>query len=225
MADRIAALFDLDGTLIDSRPAVLAAYRFALAEVTGALDHLAALGTGEMMKLRMTEVMDLVARDRAAECVLRYDDFYRREGHAIVTVYPGVVDMLADLQERGVALGIVTNKGRNRTGRDLDPLDGRGTGRSMFTTVVTTEDTVERKPSPQPLLLGLERGGWRAAGSVYVGDGPHDAVAAAAAGMRFVGAAYGYYGADALAPVARGPVAATAAEVLGAVLAQLDGAG
>lgn len=188
-----AVLFDLDGTLIDSRPAILDCYRAALAPIPGGWESLLELGLGRVMRWRMREVMAEVAGERAAECRARYESHYLEEGHRKVTLYPGAVDMLDGLRRQGVRLGIVTNKARVRTEHDLRTVHGARDLLPLFDVVVTTEDTPERKPSPEPVLLGLRRGGWAAADCAYVGDGPHDAESALAAGTGFVGAGWGYY--------------------------------
>ncbi|MFG1945317.1 HAD family hydrolase [Nonomuraea sp. NPDC048826] len=188
-----AVLFDLDGTLVDSRPAILDCYRAALAPLPGGWESLLALGLGRMMRWRMREVMAEVAGERAAECESRYERHYLEEGHRKVTLYPGAADMLDALRGQGLRLGIVTNKGRVRTEHDLRTVHGARDLLPLFDVVVTTEDTVERKPSPEPILHGLRRAGWAAGDCAYVGDGPHDAEAAVAAGTGFVGAGWGYY--------------------------------
>ncbi|MDA0638638.1 HAD family hydrolase [Nonomuraea sp. MCN248] len=203
-----AVLFDLDGTLVDSRPAILDCYRAALAPVPRGWETLLELGLGRVMRWRMREVMAVVAGDRAAECESRYERHYLDEGHRKVVLYPGAVDLLDALREQGSRLGIVTNKGRVRTEHDLRTVHGTRDLLPLFDVVVTTEDTTERKPSPAPILLGLQRAGWTAGDCVYVGDGPHDAEAALAAGTGFVGAGWGYYP-DELAS-ARPPLAVAA---------------
>ncbi len=195
----LCVMFDLDGTLIDSRAAILSAYRYALEPVVGGFARLESLGFGHVMRIRMVDVMTEVAGRLAGDCAVRYDDFYHREAHRHVRIYPGAVDLLTDLRDLGLPLGIVTNKGRSRTATDLDGLDGEGTGRQLFAVIISTEDTALPKPSPQPILLALERTAWPAADTVYVGDGPHDLEAAQAAGTTFIGAGWGYYGEQALA--------------------------
>ena len=202
-----AAIFDLDGTLLDSRGAVLAAYRLAAVEFPGGPERLESIAEGQLLAMRVIECCTIIAgAERAEECAAAYDLCYRTRTRDQVRLYPGVVDMLAQLRDSGIRLGVVTNKGASRTPADISPLDGRGQGAELFDVVVTAADSVERKPSPVPIQIALERGGWHPESSVYVGDGPHDAESAFGAGLAFVGAVWGYYGHQALA--------ATGAEVL-----------
>ncbi|MGJ9413845.1 HAD family hydrolase [Aeromicrobium sp. CF4.19] len=200
MSDSVpAALFDLDGTLVDSRPAILGAMRAAAGEFDGAAERLAEYSEGVLLaeRLRVTAAA-IAGHERAAEYAARYDEHYAELSPQLTTVYPDVVDVLAELRADGVRLGIVTNKGQSRTPGDLAPLDGARGGLDLFDVVVTADDTVERKPSPEPILHGLRKVGWRSESAVYVGDGPHDARAALDAGTSFIGAGWGYYGRDSL---------------------------
>jgi phosphoglycolate phosphatase-like HAD superfamily hydrolase len=92
----------------------------------------------------------------------------------------------------------VTNKGIERT---LIDLRVAGIQAETFAAIVTAEDTVERKPHPAPILLGLERAGAVAADAIYVGDGPQDIWAARNAGMPVIAVAYGFYDRAALSPL------------------------
>ncbi|WP_347059646.1 HAD hydrolase-like protein [Blastococcus sp. HT6-30] len=190
-----AALFDLDGTLLDSRAAVIDAYRLAARAYPNGLENLAAIPEGRLLAMRVIECCALIAGPALAEdCAVRYDENYRLRTRKKVQVYPGVVEALAALRTEGIRLGVVTNKGLARTPGDIAPLDGHGNGAELFDVVVTAADTVERKPSPRPIQWALEKTGWAPGWAVYVGDGPHDAQSAFGAGLSFVGAGWGYYG-------------------------------
>jgi phosphoglycolate phosphatase-like HAD superfamily hydrolase len=192
-------LFDLDGTLLDSRPAVLAAYAEAASAFEGGAERLAAIPVGELLAMRVVESGAVIAGAGDAEALVRlYDEAYRLRTYTEVTLYDGVVPMLRALVDSGFALGVVTNKGLSRTPGDVAPLDGGTGGEALFEVIVTADDSVERKPSPRPMEIALERGGWRAEDAVYIGDGPHDHESASSAGMAFIGAGWGYYGPDAL---------------------------
>lgn len=193
------ALFDLDGTLLDSRPAVLDAYALAAAEFPGGSAALSLIPEGRLLAMRVIEVCAEIAGPADADrCAQLYDENYRLHAPNQVKLYDGVVETLKTLLDEGFDLGIVTNKGRSRTPSDIAPLDGGGGGASLFKVVVTADDTPERKPSSIPMEFALREGGWSPNEVVYVGDGPHDAESALSAGLNFVGAAWGYYGEQSL---------------------------
>ncbi|MDO9377450.1 MAG: HAD hydrolase-like protein [Nocardioidaceae bacterium] len=203
-------LFDLDGTLIDSRPALVAAYRAAFDEVLGTEFPELEDDPERFLTPRVLEVCTDVAGPRAGDCVEAYDRHYRDTTYRLVTPYPGILDMLAVLRGRGVVTGIVTNKGRARAERDLAWV---GIEPGSLAAVVCAEDTVERKPHPAPVALGIATAGVGAAETVYVGDGPQDARSGRACGASTISVLYGYYGREALREAGADHVAATPADL------------
>jgi len=183
-------LFDFDGTLIDSLPALVGAYQQAFLEVLGHTVPELESDPASFLTPRVAEVCRAVAGPRAEECAVAYDRHYRASTYRLASAYPGVLDMVATLQERGVAAGIVTNKGRARTLRDLEWI---GLAPEQLATVVCSEDTLLRKPDGAPVALGIDLAGGIPERTVYVGDGPQDARAARAAGAASIGVLYGYY--------------------------------
>ncbi|WP_133787482.1 HAD-IA family hydrolase [Kribbella sp. VKM Ac-2571] len=103
-------------------------------------------------------------------------------------LYAGVDESLDQLAEAGIRIGAVTNLPRWVAGPML-----RGTGLLEYLdTTVDFGATRRHKPNPQPLLVALERLDCSPVDSWYVGDHADDAAAAAAAGMHFAWAAWGY---------------------------------
>jgi HAD superfamily hydrolase (TIGR01509 family) len=182
-------LFDFDGTLADSLPAVVECYRFATAEVLGA--EWPGPDPADVQRVLTSRFSDICAEkagERTPQLVERFRDRYVGELDAPVTLYPGVRAALEELLERGIAIGIVTNK--TRFALDVD-LERTGLAELPFAALVSADDTEERKPHPRPLLLGLERTGLTPSRGYYVGDGPHDVAAAHAAGMHGIAVLWG----------------------------------
>lgn len=204
-------LFDLDGTLIHSRPALVAAYRAAFSEVLGQSFPDLEKDPERFLTPRVWEVCTDIAGDRAAECVEAYDRHYRTDTYQLVKPYPGILEMLTTLQERGISTGIVTNKGRARAEMDLAWV---GIAPNSMTAVICAEDTTERKPHPAPVALGIATAGVEPAETVYVGDGPQDARSGRASGAATISVLYGYYDADVLAEAGPDQVAATPADLV-----------
>jgi phosphoglycolate phosphatase-like HAD superfamily hydrolase len=61
----------------------------------------------------------------------------------------------------------------------------------LFDVIVGGDETERQKPSPEPLLLALDRLGAEPADAAYVGDSPFDMQAARAAGLYAVGVSWG----------------------------------
>ncbi len=179
-------LFDLDGTLIDSGPIIIASMRHASVTVLGREPDeekvRAAIGgpglVAQMRELDPERVDELVETYRA----------HNEPLHATLEAFDGMLELLPRLRERGHRLGIVTAK-RLRT-VDL-ALDRFPLLRETAEVVVGAEDTERHKPDPDPLLEALARLGAEPGDAAYVGDSPFDIRAGKAAGMLAVAVGWG----------------------------------
>lgn len=190
-----AVLFDLDGTLLDSTRLLLEGYRHTV------LSCLGVATTDEdwlpLMGLPLREQMAHFSPERADEMVRVYREFYGREHDARVAAYPHAADVLAELRQMGLALGVVTSKKTHFAWRGL-----RITGLAdAVSAVVGEDDTVEHKPRPAPILEALRRLAVAPRQAVMVGDSPHDVAAAHAAGVAAIAALWGPFSRDALEPL------------------------
>ena len=183
-------LFDLDGTLADTAPDLAYALNCVLAEqglVPLALEQVrpaASHGAVAMLRLAFPDVPDETLnplRDR-------FSVHYRANLDRYTTLFPGTLGMLAGLEERGIAWGIVTNKLAHLT----EPLLLALGLHLRAACVVSGDTTAHAKPHPAPLLHACELMGCEPAAAIYVGDSSNDVEAARRAGMRVVVAGYGY---------------------------------
>jgi pyrophosphatase PpaX len=179
-------LFDLDGTLIDSGPIIIASMRHASLTVLGVEPDeekvRAAIG-GPGLYVQM--------RDLDPERVDELVEVYRAHNeplHAELEAFTDVLDLLPKLREEGRRLGIVTAK-RLRT-VDL-ALDRFPVLREVSDVIIGMEDTERHKPDPDPIFEALRRLGAEPADAVYVGDSPFDVAAAKAAGTFAVAVTWG----------------------------------
>jgi HAD superfamily hydrolase (TIGR01509 family) len=99
--------------------------------------------------------------------------------------YDGVSDLIAELAARHIPVCIVTSSPGSYCSRVLKHWKWVGIK------TVCYHDTKRRKPDPDPILLGLERLGLKAADAISVGDEPKDIQASKAAGVYTVGALWG----------------------------------
>ena len=185
-----AALFDLDGTLLDSAPDMLAvANRMRAARGVGpmpldALRPHVSKGARAMLGAAFPE-LDAAGRDGL---VGEFLDLYEAELGLHGAPFAGVEAMLAKLEAVGCAWGIVTNK-PEYLARKLMPLLGWETRCAVL---IGGDTLAARKPDPLPLTVAAQRIGLAAADCVYVGDDERDILAARAAGMASVAALWGY---------------------------------
>jgi phosphoglycolate phosphatase len=171
-----ALVFDLDGTVWDSRPwlaraisgGAVDAERQALASLRDNAPAARLLHAAGVTTARFRTICD-----EASD----------------LSLYPGVRETLSALQDEGTALGVVTNL----PGWIASPmLDCVGLG-EFFGSVIAFSRTRPSKPHPAPIQASLEDLGIEPVPGVwYVGDADSDAEAARRASVSFAWASYGY---------------------------------
>jgi pyrophosphatase PpaX len=184
-----AALFDFDGTLVDTTELIYQSMRHATGEVLGREipREILLANVGQPLPRQM----ELIDAERA-EALLESYRLHNEEHHdALIQEFPGVEDALARLRASGVWIAVVTSKRRFSVEMALKSFPGLGEVVDRF---VTMEDTVEHKPNPAPLLKGLEfLGDIPPEEAAYVGDSPFDVAAAKAAGITSVAVSWGAF--------------------------------
>lgn len=186
-----AVLFDLDGTLADTAPDLGLALNMqrerhglpALPQETirpyASHGSKGLLGIGFGIAPEHPEFAN-----RREEYLALYDEVFC---HA-PTLFPGVAELLSDIERQGLKWGVVTNKPRRFT----QPLIQALGLSERATCVVSGDDCPNPKPHPDTLLLACQQSDSRPEVCVYVGDAERDVVAGLAAGMATVVALYGY---------------------------------
>jgi phosphoglycolate phosphatase len=186
-------IFDLDGTLIDSRRD-LARSANELIRAHGArplpeADIIRMVGDGARRLVERAfdaAALGPVSHDHVEQFVAIYQD------HLVDSTLPyeGVVDVLRTLAARG-PVALITNKPAAPTRRLLDHFGVR----DCFVSVTAGEDPYPRKPAPDSTLAAMRAARASALETVFVGDSHVDARTARAAGVHFCFARYGF-GAD-----------------------------
>lgn len=205
-----AILFDLDGTLIDSIELIVRSFQHATATHLGA-----PLPREEIIPTigrSLAGELERIAPGNGAALLATYRTFMFANHDEFVTVYPGIFEMLAAIRTRGIPTGIVTSKARLSAAPSFERflLD-----REMAV-IVVEDDTARHKPHPAPLLHAAAALDLPPTACWYIGDSTHDMVAARAAGMTGIGAAWGPYPRADLEPLADA-IAETPGDVLALV--------
>jgi HAD superfamily hydrolase (TIGR01509 family) len=171
-------LFDWDGTLLNSYEADSAAYlaMFQSMNIPWGLKELARYYSPNWHKVYRAARLH---QSRWADADLAWRTAYARQKPKLL---PDAQRLLADLRKR-YRLGLVTGGDRGRVSRQLRQFHLLHT----FSVRVCCDDTVERKPHPQPLLLALRTLRLSAQDCVYVGDTREDVHMARSAGVRTIG--------------------------------------
>lgn len=187
-----AAVFDLDGTLIDSAADLRRA-------INGALGTLGrrALSVREVTAMIGDGIVRLTERALAATGAPLSDAALDRAVAAVKeayadlppsTLYDGARETLAGLAERGLALALCTNKPIDATVRLLDQLGIT----ACFQAVAGGDSYPAKKPDPMPVRGLLAQLGVAPAAAAMIGDSGNDIGAGRAAGLITVAVSYGY---------------------------------
>ncbi len=177
-----AVLFDCDGTLADSEPMITASLIDALRDegFTVTPDQVRAI-----FGRTLPEMAALLIGPLAVGQMDRIRANYRR--HAVprrpsVRPMPGATALLGALAERGIALGMVTNKVETSTAVQLAEFGWQ----TRFGAVIAADSVARTKPAPDPAIEALRRLGVPPEHSVFIGDTESDTQCGRDAGIPLV---------------------------------------
>jgi pyrophosphatase PpaX len=183
-------LFDLDGTLIDSVRLILDSYHHTLAThgLPPRTDEEWLAGVGTPLTAQFAAWGH--DPDTLQALIATYRAYNLKHHDRMVTVYPGVVDVVRGLKQAGVATGLVTSKNRTGAVRGLTLVRLE----ALMDVLVCSDEVENPKPHPEPVekavrLLDADPGA-----TVYVGDSIHDMRSGRAAGVRTAAVLWGPFG-------------------------------
>ena len=182
-------LFDLDGTLADTAPDLAGALNYVLKKynyeplpyekIRPVVSHggvaLITLGFGREHPEFDTLYKELLAH-------------YQQNIANETTLFPGMAELLTELENANIKWGVVTNK----PGWLTEPLMAALNLTSRACAIVSGDTLTERKPHPAPLLHACQQAGSLAEECIYVGDAERDIDAGNSAGMLSLVALFGY---------------------------------
>lgn len=184
-------LFDLDGTLVDTAPDLGHALNIQLerhGKPTLAMDKIrpvASHGSKGLLALGFGLTPDHTDFEQMrSEYLSIYDDVFTRSP----VLFEGMETVLENIESKGLAWGVVTNKPRRFT----EPLVKSMDLYKRATTVVCGDDAAQPKPNPETLFMACNQAKTKISDALYIGDAERDIQAGRAAGMKTVVAMYGY---------------------------------
>lgn len=215
---RDVALFDLDGTVLDTYAPILESMRYATKAVFG--EALPDSKLVSMVGQPLVTQMQAFAAERgcgpevADELTRVYREYNECDLDEKSFPFPGIPEAIASLKNAGFTVGVVTSK---RAALATKSLKAHGLF-DAFACVNGAEDSTAHKPNPDPLLTAAEKLGVSPDRCVYVGDSPYDLQAAHAAKMPSVGVTWGkFFGRDILLEQMPSVLIASPEELVGAV--------
>ena len=183
----LTALFDLDGTLIDSIELIWSCYRHtALVHTSRApADEFWLAGLGRPLEWQFAQLTDDPAE--VQRMIVTYRAYNHAHHDAMVKRYPGAVEAVRALKRRGARVGVVTSKLRSTAQRGLAFCGFDG----LFDVVIGADDVQHPKPDGEPVRRALDALVALPDSAIMVGDSPHDIAAGRAAGVRTAAALWG----------------------------------
>jgi len=187
--------FDLDGTLADTAPDLAGALNALLlekgkqvldfAQIRPVVSH----GGNALLRLAFDITEDEPGFNQLRK---RFLEIYEARLHNSTTLFDGMDNVLATLEEEQFIWGVITNKPRWLT----EPLMQQLGLAHRAACIISGDSTDHSKPHPAPMQLANKATKTRPATTLYIGDAKRDIEAGKAAGMHTVVALYGYVGTD-----------------------------
>lgn len=180
-------VFDWDGTLMDSTPAIVAAIQGACRDMQLPVppDEAASWVIGLGLADALRTAVPALTEDQWQPFAERYRFHYLTRDPEL-RLFAGVEQMLDELAGAGVYLAVATGKSRNGLNRAL-----QSTGLSKRFDATRCADETHSKPHPAMLLELMDELCVAPANTVMIGDTSHDLNMAGNAGVHGVGVAYG----------------------------------
>ena len=183
------ALFDLDGTLIDSASGILSSIEYAFAQIGAPLPEREILHTwiGPPFHQTFPSVLgDDPARVELA--IENYREHYMATGWAGHSVYPGIAEVIAALVAAGCALGVVTTKPVAQARKIIEHLPFA----AAFARIYGPDIKTAHSAKTQMIAQALEDFAAPAVQTAMIGDRHFDIEGARANGVRAIGVAWGF---------------------------------
>lgn len=214
---KLAAVFDLDGTLLDTIDDLAYAVNTALTE-NGFPTHpreayFYFVGNGARTLVQRALPQD-VEKTVFETVYARYSELYEAHWNVFTKPYDGILELLAALRADGIPLGVVSNKVHDRTLEVIDTFFPK-----TFDAVFGNRPGVPLKPDPAGVFDALKALGSDPAHAFYLGDTGVDIETGKRAGIYSAGALWGFRTAEELTAAGADILCAAPSDALAAARA------
>jgi phosphoglycolate phosphatase len=187
-------IFDLDGTLTDSRRGILGCLERALRAHGVAWEGSLAWFIGPPAGQSLARLMPNHEPAFRSQVLQHYRACYAASGWTENAIYPGILELLTTLQERGIALYLCTSKRDDFTRRILDHFALT----PFFAGIIADHGASETHDKADLLAELIEAHGIDQSSSAMIGDRNFDILAARSVGLPSIAVLYGFGAADEL---------------------------
>jgi pyrophosphatase PpaX len=174
-------LFDLDGTLVDTRELIYRCFEHTLMEfkLPPVSRRIVEDSVGMTLRAQYELFLGSISTSRFEELAAIHMQFQYQHYAQLLRVYPGVREVLCTLRQQSRAMAIVTSRRAESTNKYLQECNLA----DFFQVIITPESTAEHKPHPGPVVEALRRLGAEADKTLFIGDTPFDVGSGRAAGV------------------------------------------
>jgi len=181
-------IFDMDGTLTQTNQLIYDAFNDIAVRFQGRTYSPEAI-TAMFGPPEEGALLTIAGEDRIDEAMHEYLKFYRARHNDLARLYPGILDLLIWLKQRGVRLALFTGKGIHTTTITMEMFGLK----PYFDFVVTGNDVVNHKPSSEGIRKILDHFSLSPDDVLMVGDSPSDVKASHEAGVRIAAVLWDSY--------------------------------
>ncbi|MCR5431947.1 MAG: HAD family hydrolase [Lachnospiraceae bacterium] len=190
MSDIKLIIWDFDGTILDTKKAIVFAKQETMRELgLPVADEQACADTiGLSSRIGFALMYPDLSEEMLEKCVERYRAHFDEAKLSIPPeLFPGVIEVLVKLKEKGITQTIATSRNRKSL---IEFLEKYGLS-DFFSYLLAAEDTERLKPNPDPVLKTIEDLGANKGETLVIGDMPYDILMGKRAGVHTCGVTYG----------------------------------
>ncbi len=171
-------LFDIDGTLVDNESAVINTWQQTIQELFG--KHLEKDELNFVLGIPGVTTMQKLGAENPEEAFKLWSKNFQEHRNEI-TLFDGIDEVVRELKQKHYKLGLITSRTRDELNND----DALCKIFHLFDVAICVTDTVNPKPSADPILAYFDRTGATPSDTLYIGDAAYDSQCAANSHVDF----------------------------------------
>ncbi|HPN37486.1 MAG TPA: HAD family hydrolase [Melioribacteraceae bacterium] len=183
-------IFDIDGTITATNKLIFATFNHVADKYLNKF-----LTDSEIISL-FGPTEDIILKDwmghNFEQARKDYYKFYDLNHEKMASAYPGIIDIILEIKNCGLPLGIYTGKGRTSTEITLKKIGIF----SYFDLIISGDDVKNHKPSPEGINKFIEKFNLLPENILMIGDAPADIIAAKTAGAKVASVLWDSYAID-----------------------------
>nr|WP_295778020.1 HAD family hydrolase [uncultured Intestinibacter sp.] len=189
-------IFDLDGTLLNTLEDLGDSVNFALKSFgypTRTYEEIRSFVGNGVKDLVTKAVPDGTDEETTLKCLQTFKDHYKTNMQNKTAPYDGIIDLLEELNSKGVKLAIVSNK-YDFGVKNLNKYYFK----DLIPVAIGEREGIRKKPAPDTVLEAMKELGSKENNSIYVGDSGSDMLTAQNAHIKSIGVTWGFRDAKSL---------------------------